>query len=161
MRDDDFASFDADDIPRFAPNFSVYSQAANIVCLYSEDRKFLLHGELNCALAAAIAKGGKSFRQLVRSLERDFPPDDIRKALERLLDRRYILPASRSSDSVLDAYWASLGLAPEAAEKKLQKCRVRIQSFDVEGRDATRDRPNRDGRSRRQALSRSHGHFGQ
>ena len=66
MTDDDFASFDADDIPRFAPNFSVYSQASNIVCLYSEDRKFLLHGELNCALAAAIAKGGKSFRQLVR-----------------------------------------------------------------------------------------------
>jgi oxazoline/thiazoline synthase len=134
MRDDDFASFDADDILRFAPNFSVYSQASNIVCLYSEDRKFLLHGELNCALAAAIAKGGKTFWQLVRSLERDFPPNDIRKALERLLDRRYILPASRSSDGVLDAYWASLGLAPEAAEKKLQKCRVRIQSFDVEGR---------------------------
>ena len=31
------------------------------------------------------------------------------------------------------AYWASLGLSPEAAEKNLQKCRVRIQSIDVQG----------------------------
>jgi ribosomal protein S12 methylthiotransferase accessory factor len=133
MTDDDFAGYDEDDVPQFSPNFSVYLQASDVVFLYSEDRKFLLHGELNCALAAAIAKGGKSFRQLVRALERDFPPDDIRKALKRLIDRRYILPASRSSNGVLDAYWASLGLAPDAAEEKLQKCRVRIQSMDVEG----------------------------
>ena len=133
MKDNDFASYDDDDIPRFAPNFSVYLQSSDIVCLYSEDRKFLLHGELYCALAAAIAKGGKSFRQIVRALGRDFPPENIRAALKRLIDRRYILPASHS-DSVLDAYWASLGLAPEAAEKKLRKCRVRIQSFDVEGK---------------------------
>ena len=31
------------------------------------------------------------------------------------------------------AYWASLGLPPETAEKNLQKCRVRIQSIDVQG----------------------------
>jgi len=60
MKDDDFASCDDDEIVRFAPNFSVYSQASEIVCLYAEDRKFLLHGELYCALAAAIAKAGKA-----------------------------------------------------------------------------------------------------
>ena len=31
------------------------------------------------------------------------------------------------------AYWASLGLSPETAETNLQKCRVRIQSIDVQG----------------------------
>jgi hypothetical protein len=38
-------------IPQFAPNLSVYVQAPNVVCLYSETRKFFLHGELYCAPA--------------------------------------------------------------------------------------------------------------
>jgi ribosomal protein S12 methylthiotransferase accessory factor len=120
-------------VPQFAPNFTVYLLAPETVCLYSEDRKFLLHGELYCALACAIGKGGKSFRELVGELERDYPADKIHDALKRLLDRRYILPTSRSSNGAAAAYWASLGLSPETAEKNLQKCRVRIESIDVDG----------------------------
>jgi bacteriocin biosynthesis cyclodehydratase domain-containing protein len=120
-------------VPRFAPNFTVYVLPPNAVCLYSEDRKFFLHGELYCALASAIGEGGRSFRQLVRELERDFPTDKIHEALQRLIDRRYVLPASRVSGGAVAAYWASLGLSPEGAQKALQKCRVRIQSIDVEG----------------------------
>src|SRR6202046_644589 len=82
-------------VPQFAPNFSVYVLPPDVVCLYSEDRKFLLHGELYCALANAIAKGGRSFQQLIRDLEKDFPSDKIHEALKRLLDRRYVLSASR------------------------------------------------------------------
>ena len=119
-------------VPRFAPNFTVYSLPPDTVCLYSEDRKFLLHGELYCALALAIAEGDKNFRQLVRELERDYRHDEIQEALKRLVDRRYILPTSRASDSAA-AYWASLGLSPEIAEQNLRSCRVRIQSIDVEG----------------------------
>ena len=48
------------DVPQFAPNFTVYVLPPDVVCLYSEDRKFFLHGELYCALASAIGKGGKS-----------------------------------------------------------------------------------------------------
>ena len=103
------------------------------MCLYSEHRKFFLHGELYCALASAIGEGGRSFRELVRALEQDFPADKIHEALTRLVDRRYVLPASRSSAGAVAAYWASLGLAPEAAQKNLQQCRVRIQSIDVQG----------------------------
>src|SRR6202790_3198696 len=121
------------EIPQFAPNFTVYVLPPDVVCLYSEDRKFFLHGELYCALASAIGEGGRSFRELVRELEQDFPSDKIHEALNRLVDRRYVLPASRSSNGAVDAYWASLGLLPEAAEKTLQKCRVRIQSIDVQG----------------------------
>ncbi len=44
-----------------------------------------------------------------------------------------MLPALRSSDGAVAAYWASLGLSPETAEKNLQNCRVRIQAIDVEG----------------------------
>src|ERR1700716_3019223 len=121
------------DVPQFAPNFTVYVLPPDVVCLYSEDRKFLLHGELCCALAAAIAKGGRSFRELVRELEQDFPSGKIHEALKRLVDRRYVFPASRSSNGAVDAYWASPRLLPAAAEKNLQKCHVRIRSIDVQG----------------------------
>ena len=120
-------------VPQFAPNFSVYVLPPDIVCLYSEDRKFLLHGELYCALAYAIGKGGRSFQQLVGDLEPDFPSDKIREALKRLVARRYVLPASTSSNGAVAAYWASLGLSPKTAHQNLQKCRVRIQSIDVQG----------------------------
>src|ERR1700741_3131415 len=95
-------------IPQFAPNFTVYALPPDVVCLYSEDRKFLLHGELYCALASAIGKGGKSFRELTRDLERDFPSDKIHEALKRLADRRYVLPPSSASNGAVAAYWASL-----------------------------------------------------
>src|SRR5215472_18311235 len=104
---------DSKDVPRFAPNFTVYVLPHNVVCLYSEDRKFFLHGELYCTLASAIGEGGKSFRELVRALERDFPSDKIHEALKRLVDRRFIVAQSRSSADTVAAYWASLGLSPE------------------------------------------------
>jgi oxazoline/thiazoline synthase len=121
------------DVPQFSPNFTVYLLPPDVVCLYSEDRKFFLHGQLYCALAAAIGKGGQSCRELVRQLEQDFPSEKIQEALKRLFDRRYVVPASRGSDGTMAAYWASLGLAPENAERNLQKCRVCIQSIDVPG----------------------------
>ena len=129
------APYEGKAVPQFAPNFTVYILPSDVVCLYSENRKFFLHGELYCALASAIAKGGKSFQQLIRELEKDFPSDKIQEALKRLVDRRYVIPTSRSSVGVGAAYWASLGMLPETAEKNLQKCRVRIQSVDVQGTD--------------------------
>jgi oxazoline/thiazoline synthase len=128
-----FTQHDGKGVPQFAPNFSVYVLPPDVVCLYSEDRKFLLHGELYCALAHAIGKGGRTFQQLVRDLEQNFPTEQIHEALKRLLDRRYILPASRASNGALAAYWASLGLPPETAKQNLQKCRVRLQSIDTQG----------------------------
>src|SRR5689334_23012402 len=98
------------DVARFAPNFSVYLLPPDAVCLYSEHRKFFLHGELYHALASAIGEGGKTFRELVRALKPQFPPVKIEEALTRLLDRGYVVPASRSSDGTVPAYWASLGL---------------------------------------------------
>src|SRR6202012_4852968 len=105
-----FAQQSSKDIPQFAPNFSVYVLPPDVVCLYSENRKFFLHGELYCALAAAIAEGGKSFRDLARALEGRVRPDKIQEALKRLIDRGYIVRASRSSAGIAAAYWASLGL---------------------------------------------------
>jgi oxazoline/thiazoline synthase len=130
---DRIAQHDSKDVPRFAPNFTVYVLPSKVVCLYSEDRKFFLHGELYCALASAIGEGRKSFRELVRALEGNFPSDKIHEALKRLVDRRFIIAKPRASADTVAAYWASLGLSPEIAEKNLQKCRVRIQSIDVQG----------------------------
>ena len=124
--------FASKDVPQFAPNFSVYVLPPDVVCLYSEDRKFFLHGELYCALASAIG-AGKSVQQIARELERDFPFDKIQEALRRLVDRSYVVSKREFSASVTAAYWASLGLPPGVAEKNLQKCRVRIQSIDAKG----------------------------
>jgi bacteriocin biosynthesis cyclodehydratase domain-containing protein len=120
-------------VPRFAPNFTVYVLPPDTVCLYSEDRKFFLHGELYCALASALGQGGKSFRELVAELERDFPRDKIEEAFKRLLDRRFVVPQARTLTDVAAAYWASIGLLPQNAEQNLKSCRVRIVSLDVDG----------------------------
>jgi oxazoline/thiazoline synthase len=130
---DSSVQFDSKDVPQFSPNFTVYVLPPDAVCLYSEDRKFFLYGELYCALASAIGEGGRSFRQLVRDLEQRFPSDKVQEALKRLVDRRYVVRTSRSSAGTAAAYWASLGLLPETAAKNLQKCRVRIQAIDVAG----------------------------
>ena len=121
------------EILQFAPNFTAYVLPPDVVCLYSEDRKFFLHGELYCALASAIGKNGRSLRELVGQLELDFPSDKINEALKRLLERRYVVSLSSSSASTVAGYWSSLGLPPEMAEKNLANCRVRIQSIDVQG----------------------------
>jgi len=79
------------DVPQFAPNFSVYVLPPDVVCLYSEDRKFFLYGELYCAVAAAIG-AGKSIGRLVTELKQTYPADKIQEALKRLVDRRFIAP---------------------------------------------------------------------
>ena len=127
-----FTQHNSKEVPQFAPNFTVYVLPPDVVCLYSEDRKFFLHGELYCALASAIG-AGKSFPQIARELTRDFPFDKIQEALKRLVDRRYVVSKREFSTSVTAAYWASLGLPPGIAEKNLQKCRVRIQSINAKG----------------------------
>lgn len=107
------AQFDANSIPRFAPNFTVYLLPPDVVSLYSEDRKFFLRGELYCALASAIAEGKQSFRDLVREFEQSFPPDLIHEALKRLTDRGFVITKPSSLEDTAAAYWASLGLLPE------------------------------------------------
>src|ERR1041385_2349922 len=79
------------DVVQFAPNFTVYVLPPDVVSLYSEDRKFFLHGELYCALASALGHGGKSFSKLFRELEPRFPSNHINEALKRLLDRNYVI----------------------------------------------------------------------
>ncbi|MGB8398170.1 TOMM precursor leader peptide-binding protein [Bradyrhizobium sp.] len=121
------------DVLQFAPNFTAYVLPPDVVCLYSEDRKFFLHGELYCALASAIGKNGSSLRDLVDALARKFPIDKINEAIQRLVERRYVLPVSPASVGTVAGYWASLGLPPEIAQKNLDDCRVRIQSIGVQG----------------------------
>jgi ribosomal protein S12 methylthiotransferase accessory factor len=118
-------------IVRFAPNFSVYVLAPDVVCLYSEDRKFFLHGELYCALASAIANG-RSVRALVHELEQRFPADKVQEALQRLLDRRFATLDSKFSGTIA-GYWASLGLSWETVEKNFRAVAVSVQSIDVQG----------------------------
>jgi ribosomal protein S12 methylthiotransferase accessory factor len=133
MTGNSFKYKNSKNIPQFSPNFSVYLLPPDVVCLYSEDRKFFLHGDVFCALASAIGEGGKSFAELFRKLAPNFPPDQIEEALKRLVDRRHVVLASRSPPGPVAAYWASLGLAPATAEANLRNCRVRIEALDVAG----------------------------
>ncbi|MGY4568813.1 TOMM precursor leader peptide-binding protein [Bradyrhizobium sp. USDA 3256] len=119
---------------RFAPNFTAYVIPPNVVCLYSENRKFFLHGELYCAVATAIGKNGKAAPEIVRQLSKSFPADKIEEAIRRLLERRYVVGgASHTFAGAVDGYWASLGLPPEVAEQNLRDCPVRVESIDVKG----------------------------
>src|SRR5262252_960544 len=111
------------DVFQFAPNFSVYALPNDVVCLYSDHRKFFLHGQLYSALATTIGTG-KRFGRIVRELSRKFPPDKIGEAVTRLVERRYLV--RKTSSSVVAAYWANLGLAPDVAEQNLRECRVRL-----------------------------------
>jgi ribosomal protein S12 methylthiotransferase accessory factor len=122
------------DILRFAPNFTAYVLPPDTVCLYSEDRKFFLHGELYCAVATAIGKNGKAAPEIVRLLSKRFPADKIEEAIKRLVERRYaVTGASRAFAGAVAGYWASLGLPPEIAEQNLRACPVRVESMDVKG----------------------------
>ncbi|MBR0797610.1 TOMM precursor leader peptide-binding protein [Bradyrhizobium jicamae] len=121
------------DVLRFAPNFTAYVLPPDVVCLYSEDRKFFLHGELYCALATAIGAGGISAARLAADLGKKYPSDKINEAIGRLLDRRYVIAKPSTPGNAVDGLWASLGLPPEVAGQNLQSCRVRIEAVDVKG----------------------------
>jgi hypothetical protein len=99
--DENAPAFNDKDVPRFAPNFTVYLLPPDAVCLYSEHRKFFLYGELYCALASAIGDGDWTVDELVRGLGRTFPADKIREALTRLFARGYLLPSSPASVGVV------------------------------------------------------------
>lgn len=122
------------DILRFAPNFTAYVLPPNVVCLYSENRKFFLHGDLYCAVATAIGKNGKAAPDIARQLSKRFRADEIEEAIRRLLERRYVVNGgSHAFADTVDGYWASLGLPSEVAEQNLHDCPVRVESIDVKG----------------------------
>jgi oxazoline/thiazoline synthase len=122
------------DILRFSPNFTAYVLPPDTVCLYSESRKFFLHGELYCAVATAIGKNGKAATEIVRLLSKRYPADKIEEAINRLCERRYVVTgASRAFAGPVAGYWASLGLPPDVAEQNLRNWPVRVESIDVKG----------------------------
>ena len=118
---------------QFAPNFTVYALSSDVLCLYSEDRKFLLHGTLYVAIGALIAESEKSSRDIESVLAQYFPSEQIQEALKRLLDGRYVVPKLKSTTGAVAAYWASLGLPPGDAEKNLELYRIRVHAIDVQG----------------------------
>jgi ribosomal protein S12 methylthiotransferase accessory factor len=122
------------DILRFAPNFTAYALPPDAVCLYSEDRKYFLHGELYCALATVIGSKGRAVSDIIRGLSKRFPADKIEEAIGRLVERRYATTAgSPAATGAVAGYWASLGLPPQVAEQNLRACPVKVESIDVKG----------------------------
>jgi ribosomal protein S12 methylthiotransferase accessory factor len=116
---------------RFAPNFSVYVLPPDVVCLYSEDRKLFLYGDLYFALASLIGEG-KPRQDIVRALSPKFPAGEIDEAFKRLHDRGFVAPAT-IADGPAMAYWTSLGLRSQVAAENLEKVRVRIEPMGTAG----------------------------
>jgi len=122
------------DILRFAPNFTAYVLPPDAVCLYSEDRKFFLHGELYCALATAIGNHGRAWPEIISQLSKHFPANKIEEAIKRLLDRRYVVARPpKAFDGAVGGFLASLGMPLEIAEQNLRNCPVQIETIDVKG----------------------------
>ena len=116
---------------RFSPNFSVYVLPPNGVCLYSENLKVFLQGELYCQLASRIGEGEQP-GAIVDALSGEFPVVKIEEAIQRLLDRRFLVFASPLEETAA-GYWASLGLSAETAAKNLGNTSVQIQSLGAAG----------------------------
>src|ERR1700722_14104238 len=135
LRAESIALQDSKDGPQFAPNFSVYVLPPDVGCLYSEHRKFFLHGELSCALATAIG-ARKRYRDIFRELTPTFPAEAIDEALRRLIERRYVVTAARDTAATTAAYWMSLGLPFDVAKQNLERCSVHLEAIDVEGQAA-------------------------
>jgi ribosomal protein S12 methylthiotransferase accessory factor len=116
---------------RFSPHFSVYLLPPDGVCLYSENRKVFLRGELYCAVASRIGEGGHP-DAIVEALSGEFPSDKIDEAIQRMLDRRFVVPADLI-DEAAAGYWASLGLTDEIAARNLSNTSVQIESMGAAG----------------------------
>ena len=116
---------------RFSPNFSVYILPPDGVCLYSENRKIFLRGELYCAVASRIGEGAHP-EAIVEALSGEFPSDKIDEAIQRLLDRRFAVAVS-PIDETAAGYWASLGLTSETAAENLSNTSVQIESMGAAG----------------------------
>src|SRR5215475_4626520 len=123
----------AKEIVQFAPNFTAYVLPPATICLYSEHRKFFLHGELYVALAETIGKNGKGTQDIIAELSHKYPVDQIQEGLKRLYERRYVTIASPVTTGPVAGFWASLGLPPEAAENALANYSVRVDAIDVKG----------------------------
>jgi ribosomal protein S12 methylthiotransferase accessory factor len=119
-----------DRVLRFSPNYSVYILPPDVVCLYSENRKFFLRGALYCALAERIG-GGESQASILHALSVHFPVAKIEEAFNRLIERGFAAPAGYAEGGDA-AYWASLGLRPEAAAENLRAVTVQVESIGVE-----------------------------
>ena len=123
------------DILQFAPNFTVYVLPPDTICLYSEHRKFFLHGELYCAIAEGDRKerqkprgaGARALEEIFRSIQIQ---EGAEAAVRPALSRRGIADRPPAPSP---AFWASLGLPPEVAKENLDDCRVRVEAFDVKG----------------------------
>jgi ribosomal protein S12 methylthiotransferase accessory factor len=116
---------------RFSPNFSVYVLPPDVVCLYSENRKVFLRGELYCALASRIGAGER--REAINSaLSSKFPAVKVDEAFRRLLDRGFVVSA-KGIDGTAAAYWASVGLDADYAAENLANTSVRIDTMAAAG----------------------------
>ena len=125
-----FTQHDSKDVPRFAEFQRLFAATRRGVPLFRRPK--VLSSRFAFLRARVRDRSGKEFSRHLSRAGAGVPFRQIHEAMKRLLDRRFIVPTSRASGGTA-ADWASLGLSTEAAEKSLQKCRVRIELINVQG----------------------------
>ena len=152
---------DSKDVPQFAPNFTVYVLPPDVVCLYSEDRKFFLHGELYCALASAIG-AGKSVRAARSRAGAGFSVRQDRRSPEAA-DRP---PLRRPGTALVRGRRGRLlgeprPVAGDREETISRNVVCAFKSIDVQGAKELGAALEGAGRSHREGLRRPDGHAGE
>ena len=150
------------DVPTFAPNFTVYLLPPDLgVSLFRAPQVLPPRRALLCAGFNNRRRRKWTIGEIVRGLEQEFSNGQDPRSPDAA-GRPPLCPAgSPSSAGVVAAYWASLGLSPQAAQKNLQTCRVRIQSIDVQGAKELGAALSRLGVRVVQALARPDGRAGE
>jgi ribosomal protein S12 methylthiotransferase accessory factor len=116
------------DKPIFAPSFRVEIVDAEGVFLLSERGHFVLKGPLHSRLASLI-DGSHTADEIVDILAGDATPPEVYFALERLERKGYIVDADSDVTRERAAFWHSLRLDPQRAERRLRESKVSVAYF--------------------------------
>src|SRR2546430_906334 len=120
---DRISQHDSKNVPRFAPNFTVYVLPSKVVCLYSEDRKFFLHGELYCerAIELAVKKELAVLGIEAHDLGRQHIDGEIRRE-----PRNILAVMLRNAIAVIACHAVSTRVSTPIATSPDRHCKTRI-----------------------------------
>lgn len=94
----------------FKPHYLVEIIEPAQVVLFSEDKHFLLQGEIYVALAQLLEKKPESKNAIFENLKREYSEELIQQALQRLTSKGFIAEHADSIPSNIAAFWSDVNL---------------------------------------------------
>src|SRR4051794_24861962 len=118
--------------PRFKRCFHVEVVDGEGVYLVSDRKQYVLQGELARRLAPLL-DGTRGHDEIVAALADEDAPERTRRALAKLVERGYVVEAGDAAAPRRAAFWESLGLDGDAAERRVRAARVELVTLGVDG----------------------------